>query len=240
MRWTLGGPGSGAYTGGMRIHYVLALAAALSLAPVASVRADVQIVMRDGRVTMNAAGATVREILAAWAKVGQTRIVNAERVSGGPVTLHLQDIPEEQALEIILRSVSGYLAAPRANAIANASRYDRIFVMPTSTPPRTAPAPQPALPQPAFPQPQFNPTIQQPPFEGDDDDPTPNPNMPPGQRGPIFTFPQPGVTPPPVMGAVPPPVRPGQPPVRGATGVAVPGMVAEPQPPAQPGIPPQP
>ncbi len=155
----------------MRLHYVLTLAAALSLAPVASVRADVQIAMRDGRVTMNAAGATVREILAAWAKVGQTRIVNAERVSGGPVTLHLQDIPEEQALEIILRSVSGYLAAPRANAIANASRYDRIFVMPTSTPPRTAPAPQPA-----FPQPQFNPTIQQPPpFDADDDDPTPNP-----------------------------------------------------------------
>ena len=106
--------------------------------------------MQDGRVTLNAAGATVREILAAWAKVGQTRIVNAERVSGGPVTLHLQDLPEEQALEIILRSVSGYLAAPRANAIANASRYDRIFVMPTSTPPRTAPAP---APQPAFPQP---------------------------------------------------------------------------------------
>lgn len=223
----------------MRIHYVLALAAALSLAPVASVRADVQIVMRDGRVTMNAAGATVREILAAWAKVGQTRIVNAERVSGGPVTLHLQDIPEEQALEIILRSVSGYLAAPRANAIANASIYDRIFVMPTSTPPRTAPAPPPALPQP-----QFNPTIQQqPPFESDDDDPMPNPNVPPGQRGPLFTFPQPGVVPPPVVGTVPPgmqpPVRPGQaPPVRGAT--SVPGMVAEPQPPAQPGIPPQP
>lgn len=224
----------------MRIHYILALAATLSLAPVASVRADVQIVMRDGRVTLNAAGATVREILAAWAKVGQTRIVNAERVSGGPVTLHLQDIPEEQALEIILRSVSGYLAAPRADAIANASRYDRIFVMPTSTPPRTAPAPPP----PAFPQPQFNPTAQQPsPFSVDDDDPTPNPNMPPGQRGPVFTFPQPGVTPPPPMGAVPPgmppPVRQGPPPVRGATGVAVPGMIVEPQPPAQqPGIPP--
>jgi hypothetical protein len=221
----------------MRIYYVLMLAASLSLAPVASARADVQIAMRDGRVTLNAAGATVREILAAWAKVGQTRIVNAERVSGGPVTLHLQDMPEEQALEIILRSVSGYLAAPRANAIANASRYDRIFVMPTSTPPRTAPAPQPA-----FSQPQFNPTTQQPPpFSGDDDDPTPNPTIPPGQRGPLFTFPQPGVTPP-TVGTVPPgmppPVRQGPPPARGPSGVAVPGMIVEPQPPGQPGIPP--
>jgi hypothetical protein len=192
--------------------------------------------MRDGRVTLDAAGVTVREILAAWAKVGQTRIVNAERVNGGPVTLHFQDIPEEQALEIILRSVSGYLAAPRATAIANASRYDRIFVMPTSTPPRTAPAPPP----PAFPQQQFNPAMQQqPPFNPDDDDPTVNP-PPPNQRGPLFTFPQPGVVPPPVgtvPPGMPPPVRTGPPPVRG--GVAVPGMIAEPQqqpvtPPPQP------
>jgi hypothetical protein len=226
----------------MRIHHILTLAAALSLAPVASARADVQIAMRDGRVTLDAAGATVREILAAWAKVGQTRIVNAERVSGGPVTLHLQDLPEEQALEIILRSVSGYLAAPRANTIANASRYDRIFVMPTSTPPRTAPAPPPA-----FVQPPFNPTIQQqPPFNSDDDDPTPNPNMPPAPRGPLFTFPQPGVPPQPVGGVPPgmppPPVRQGPPPVRGgATGVAVPGMIVEPQQqPGQPVPPPQP
>jgi hypothetical protein len=221
----------------MRLHHVLTLTAALSLGPVASARADVQIAMRDGRVTLSAAGATIREILAAWSKVGQTRIVNAERVSGGPVTLQLQDIPEEQALEIILRSVSGYLAAPRANAIANASRYDRIFVMPTSTPPRTSPTPQPTLPQP-----QFNPTIQQPPsFDPDDEDPTTSPNMPPGQRGPLFTFPQPGATPPPVgtvPPGMPPAVRQGPPPGRAPTGVAVPGMIVEPPPPAQPGIPP--
>jgi hypothetical protein len=220
----------------MRIHHILTLAAALSLAPVASARADVQIAMRDGRVTLDASGVTVREILAAWAKVGQTRIVNAERVNGGPVTLHFQDIPEEQALEIILRSVSGYLAAPRATAIANASRYDRIFVMPTSTPPRAAPTPPP----PAFPQQQFNPAMQQqPPFNTDDDDPTVNP-PPPGQRGPLFTFPQPGVVPQPVgtvpPGMPPPPVRQGPPPVRG--GVPVPGMIAEPQQPVQPGTPP--
>ena len=219
----------------MRLTHMLTLAATLSLVPGASARADVEIAMSDGRVTMNAAGATIREILAAWAKVGQTRIVNAERVSGGPVTLHLQDVPEEQALEIILRSVSGYLAAPRANAIANASRYDRIFVMPTSTPPRTAPAPQPA----AMPQPQFNPGMQQPPpFDADDDDPTPNPTLPPGQRGPVFTYPQPGAPPPvgTVPPGMPPPVRQGPPPARGPSGgVPVPGMIAEPQqPPGQP------
>ncbi len=223
----------------MPLHHVLTLTAALSLVPVVSARAEVQIAIADGRVTIDAAGATIREILAAWAKVGQTRIVNAERVSGGPVTLHLQDVPEEQALEIILRSVSGYLAAPRANTIANASRYDRIFVMPTSTAPRNVPAPQPA----AMPQPIYNPTIQQPPpFEGDDEDPTSNPTLPPGQRGPVFTFPQPGGPPPTPVNVPPgtaPPVRQGPPPARGSAGVAVPGMIVEPPPPAQqPGMPP--
>ena len=35
----------------------------------------------DGRVTISAKDATIRQILAEWARVGQTRFVNAERVS---------------------------------------------------------------------------------------------------------------------------------------------------------------
>ena len=219
----------------MRTRLVLALSVALSVAPVASAGADVQIAIGDGRVTLNAAGATVREILAAWAKAGQTRIVNAERVGGGPVTLQLQDVPEEQALEVILRSVSGYLAAPRTNAVANASRYDRIFVMPTSTPPRTAPVVAP----PAFPRPSIAaPAPQRPPaLLDEDEDPTPNPATP--ARGPLFTFPAAGV--PPQMGNAPqgsaPPARPGPALLRGPLGVAVPGMIVE-SPAAQPGAPP--
>ena len=42
------------------------------------------VTMKDGRVTLAANGATVREILAEWARVGQTRIVNGERVTGAP------------------------------------------------------------------------------------------------------------------------------------------------------------
>ena len=102
----------------------------------------------DGRVTLNAAGATVREILIEWAKVGQTKIVNAERVTGGPITLQLTNVPEEQALDVILRSVSGYVAAPRPIVNPGASRFDRILIMPTSTPPHVVAAapPPPGLP----------------------------------------------------------------------------------------------
>jgi len=43
---------------------------------------------------------------------GQTRIVNVDRLSGPPVSIELTNVPEAQALDTLLRAVSGYLAAP--------------------------------------------------------------------------------------------------------------------------------
>src|SRR5207302_464236 len=102
--------GAKAYTGrNMRIHIAAGLALAASLTFVTQARAEVHLTIRDGRVTLNAAGATVHEILVEWAKIGQTKIVNAERIAGGPMTLQLTNVPEQQALDVILRSVSGYV-----------------------------------------------------------------------------------------------------------------------------------
>jgi len=102
---------------------------------------DVSLTIADGRVTLVARDATPRQILDAWSRQGRTRIINAERVSGGPTTLIITNEPESKALAIVLRSVAGYIAAPRSVAVANASRYDRILIMPTSY---AAPAPAPA------------------------------------------------------------------------------------------------
>ena len=226
----------------MKFSTVGVLVGVLAILWAVPARADVQVSMHDGRVTINANGATVREILAAWAKAGQTRIVNGERVTGGPVTLQLKDVPEEEALEIILRSVSGYLAAPRPTTVANLSRFDRIFVMPTSTPPRTTAVPTPAAPQ-AF-TPQFNPPTQPPPPNDNLDEDPPTAAIPvqvPPTRGPIFnTFPQQGNMPGipqalPPTGAPPTGATPnGQAPGRIPVGVAVPGMIVEsPPPPAR-------
>ena len=93
--------------------------------------ADLRLTMHDGRVSIAAKDATVRQILIEWARVGQTRIVNVERIPGGPVTLELDNVTEMQALEILLRPLSGYIAAPRAVGAANLSAYDRIIIMPT-------------------------------------------------------------------------------------------------------------
>jgi hypothetical protein len=157
---------------------LLALAA---FAPVAS--ADVQLSIHDGRVSIVAKDATVRQILTEWARVGHTKIVNVERIPGGPLTLELKDVPEMEALDVLLRTLSGYMAAPRVSYAPDASQFDAIIVMPTTAPPlsRTAAsvAPAPFAPPSGFP------VI-------DDDQGPPGPAQPP--RGPIFsTFPQPQV-----------------------------------------------
>lgn len=232
-----------------------ALVAGAIVVPAAA-RAEVNLTIVDGYVTIDAKDATVRQILAEWARVGQTRIVNAERVGGPAVTMQLTHVPEAEALDILLRSVSGYLAAPRSTAIANASRFDRILVMPTSAAPRVvaaAPQPQPQFPAPPLPE----------DLEIDEPASQPQPVAPPIPRGPIFTqfpntagqpgvnfpqrgpaMPQPAVANPqgqafPPGGAVPSPdepppiVMPGAMPV----GVSTPGMMVVP--PTQPGTAPE-
>src|ERR1700704_4389056 len=135
----------------MSVFKTLAVACVTGLAAGSTALADVQLIIRNGQVSLVAKDATVRQILTEWARVGQTKIVNVERIPGGPITLELKNVPEQEALDVLLRSVSGYMAAPRAAVVANASAFDRIIVMPTSVAPR-APAGA-AAPPPVFPQP---------------------------------------------------------------------------------------
>ena len=161
----------------MRSWMIPALVAGVVTAFPVAASADVSLTIVDGYVTIDAKDATVRQILSEWARVGQMKVVNGERIAGGPVTLLLTHVPEAQALDILLRSVSGYVAAPRPEPVANASTFDRVLVMPTSTPPRvTTPAPAAAQP--------FQPPLQ--PVEMDMEEPGAQPVQVPGPRGPIF------------------------------------------------------
>lgn len=162
----------------MPSRLIIIVAAVFLGSPVSAQQLSLQI--QDGRVTLDATQASVRQILAEWSRVGGTRVVNAERINGAPVTLKLENVSERQALEVILRSVAGYVAAPRAAAASGASMYDRIMVLPTSTPPPAAPAGRAAGGSPRF----------QPPRPADaaaTDEPTD------ADPGAAFTFPQPGV-----------------------------------------------
>ena len=100
---------------------------------------DLTLQIRDGRVTLDARNVPVREILAEWARVGDTTIVNADRVEGPPVTLQLVGVPERDALDIVLREVSGYVAVGRSAEALGASAFDRIYVLAKSIAPPAPP-----------------------------------------------------------------------------------------------------
>ncbi len=109
--------------------FVLVCATSLLAAPAF---ADLHVALKEGRVSIVAKDVTVRQILTEWMRVGQiTKIVNLERIPGGPVTLELDNVTETQALDVLLRPLSGYIAAPRPVAAANLSNFDRIILMPT-------------------------------------------------------------------------------------------------------------
>jgi hypothetical protein len=99
--------------------------------------------IRDGLVTLDAQDVTLRQILTEWARIGKTRIINVERITGGPITLKIDAMPEKQALDVILRTIPGYMALPRETPVADASLYDRILIMATTTA-VAAPRPQPS------------------------------------------------------------------------------------------------
>ena len=118
----------------------------------AEARQAVRLEFSEGRVNLAAKDAPVRAILAEWARLGGVTVVNGEGVGGPPVTLELASVPERQALDILLRGVSGYMIAPRRAGSTGVSMFDRILSLPTSVPPRTPPPPavaaRPAPPRP--------------------------------------------------------------------------------------------
>jgi hypothetical protein len=195
--------------------YLFAALFALVTVPVLG-QTSLKLDIRDGRVDLDAASVPAREILAEWARIGGTKVVGADKITGAPLTLKLESMPEQQALDIILRNVAGYMAAPRrASAEPGASGYDRIVILPTTTAPANANAgtrmpnntgamaglerrvaPRP----PGMPEADADVQMEQEPVA--DGGEFVNPNQPP-----VFTFPQP-------QGAAPPnavfqPMQPG-------------------------------
>ena len=113
---------------------------ALTVAFALPAEAQLKLPISNGRVTLDAVNVPARQILAEWARIGGTKIVGGDKVTGAPLTLKFADMPENQALDIILRNVAGFMAAPRlASATPGASTYDRILIMATSSAPATPP-----------------------------------------------------------------------------------------------------
>ena len=199
---------------------------------------ELSLTIANGRVTLIAHDVTVRQILDEWARVGQTKIVNGDKLLGAPLTIELRDVTEAVALDTVLRSAAGYVVAPRVAGNIGASFYDRIMILPTSRAPVVTAAP----PSPQFNRPQQPQTM--PVVENDDEpaqappqvaqpqgQPFPGPALQPGAQQPgtqqpVTTLPRPGMLP-------PAPAGPGNPYQPNQPGTRPPGT--PPPPPARPG-----
>ena len=120
----------------MQFRVLAATVALVGCAGLAHAQSPLALQISGGRVTLHARNVPVRTILAEWARIGGAKIVNGDRVAGAPVTLDLEGVPERQALDIVLRGVSGYVVAARDPGVPGASMYDRIMILPTSVAPR--------------------------------------------------------------------------------------------------------
>ena len=154
---------------------ILLASALVTLAALPAAGQSVKVSFNGGKVDLSAENATVRAILNEWARVGGTRVVNAERVAGPPITVEFKGAYEQQALESLLRGVSGYLVGQRVTAgSATSSGFDRIVILATSTAPRPA-AVTPAVSRPPGPQPLRR--LPTPSFELQDEPDADDPNV---------------------------------------------------------------
>ena len=174
-----------------------------------------KLTMGNGRVTLVAHEVPLRQVLDEWSRIGNTRIVNGDKLFGPPLTLELIDVPEGRALDLVLRQAAGYMAAPRPEGVAGVSVYDRIMILPTSKPPAataSAAVAPPPFNRNVMPQPMPVPVNDQ--DEAIDQGPVPQPGMvpqgmpmpgapgvqpfptgAPQQQQPVLTSPRPGQLP---------------------------------------------
>jgi hypothetical protein len=136
----------------MKARILLATALVMFAALPAAAQ-SVKVSFQGGKVDLSAENATVRAILTEWGRVGGTRLVNAERIAGPPITVEFKDTYEQQVLESLLRGVAGYMVGQRGPSGApTSSGFDRIVILATSNAPRPAPV-TPAVSRPPGPQP---------------------------------------------------------------------------------------
>jgi hypothetical protein len=149
----------------------------------------------NGLVTLIAQNVTVREILAEWSRVGGTLMVNADKLTGAPITVQFEAQPEAVVLESLLRPAAGRILYPRLAGSTGASIWQSVAIMPTShptslyTPTSTAPQIAPVVqPMPDDEIPPINPAQNQP----GQTQPTQNRPTMPGVYVPTQGVPTPG------------------------------------------------
>lgn len=100
---------------------------------------ELALTIAEGRVTLTAAEAPLGDVLAEWSRAGNTRFEGVGELGSARVTLHLEGVPEREALRLLLRPAAGFLAAPRRSQGAGASIYDRVWIRADRRAPQAVP-----------------------------------------------------------------------------------------------------
>jgi hypothetical protein len=89
---------------------------------------------QQGHVTLIANNVTLREILAEWARRGGTRIINLDRLAGGPIDypIRFENAAEMEVMQALLRGIAGKAYVPRVLGTPGASRLEIVHLTPVS------------------------------------------------------------------------------------------------------------
>jgi hypothetical protein len=90
----------------------------------------------DGHVSLSAHGVTVQQVLHEWERVGRTQVDHPEAVPATLLDIDLSDVPEEEALGVLLRSAGGFMVMPAPAPSQTTSQFGRIVIVPPSAPTR--------------------------------------------------------------------------------------------------------
>jgi hypothetical protein len=133
----------------------IATAAALVAAAGPVAADDLELSFDAGRVTVVAAAVPLVTILDEWARLGDTRFVAAHGLPARPVSVRMVDVPEREALRVLLRAAGGYIAESRSTRQPGVSAFERVLIMAGGRRPARsragadqfqAPAPRPTQP----------------------------------------------------------------------------------------------
>jgi prepilin-type processing-associated H-X9-DG protein len=95
-----------------------------------------QIAFADGHVSLSAHGVTVQQVLQEWERVGRTQVDHPEVVPAKLLDIDLNDVPEEEALGVLLRSAGGFMVTSSPAPSETTSQFGRILIVPPSAPTR--------------------------------------------------------------------------------------------------------
>ena len=118
-----------AYTGTVRSVLGVFWLVILLLGTSVTATTELEISFHNGRVTIIADDIPVQKILQAWSEIGQTMFVDTGELRSESIRVDLINVDEIEAIRVLLRQATGYVAAPRSAVPRGQSRFDRIFVM---------------------------------------------------------------------------------------------------------------